>query len=88
MTKLGFFSGELAHLTPFQGLEFFGACLPVALGGLIFGIVQGRICAGGLSLIAKKPNDLSRSVILAIMMEFYAILALLASFLMLNHFQF
>ena len=60
----------------------------VALGGLIFGIVQGRICAGGLSLIAKKPNDLSRSVILAIMMEFYAILALLASFLMLNHFQF
>ena len=28
------------------------------------------------------------SVILAIMMEFYAILALLASFLMLNHFQF
>lgn len=43
---------------------------------------------GGLSLIAKKPNDLSRSVILAIMMEFYAILALLASFLMLNHFQF
>ena len=88
LTKLGFFSGELAHLTPFQGLEFFGACLPVALGGLIFGIVQGRICAGGLSLIAKKPNDLSRSVILAIMMEFYAILALLASFLMLNHFQF
>lgn len=71
-----------------SGLEFFGACLPVALGGLIFGIVQGRICAGGLSLIAKKPNDLSRSVILAIMMEFYAILALLASFLMLNHFQF
>lgn len=60
LTKLGFFSGELAHLTPFQGLEFFGACLPVALGGLIFGIVQGRICAGGLSLIAKKPNDLSR----------------------------
>ena len=84
LTKLGFFSGSLAQLTIFQGLEFLGACLPVAIGGLVFGIIQGRICAGGLSLIAKKPNDLSRSIILAIMMEFYAILALLASFLMLS----
>lgn len=88
LTKLGFFSGNLASLTLTEGWKFLGACLPVAIGGLIFGIVQGRICAGGLSLIAKKPNDLSRSIILAIMMEFYAILALLASFLMLNSFQF
>ncbi|HIY32833.1 V-type ATP synthase subunit K [Evtepia sp.] len=88
LTKLGFFSGTIAELTMVQGLAFFGACLPVAVGGLIFGIVQGRICAGGISLVAKKPNDLSRSIILAIMMEFYAILALLASFLMLNQFQF
>ena len=88
LTKLGFFSGTIAALTMVQGLAFFGACLPVAVGGLIFGIVQGRICAGGISLVAKKPNDLSRSIILAIMMEFYAILALLASFLMLNQFQF
>ena len=88
LTKLGFFSGGLLELTVREGLSFFGACLPVAIGGLVFGIVQGRICAGGISLIAKKPKDVSRSIILAIMMEFYAILALLASFLMLNHFQF
>lgn len=88
LTKLGFFSGQMAEITMTEGLKFFGACMPVAIGGLIFGIIQGRICAGGLSLVAKKPNDLSRSIILAIMMEFYAILALLASFLMLNSFQF
>ena len=88
LTKLGFFSSSVAQMSAFEGLKFFGACMPVAIGGLIFGIVQGRICAGGVSLIAKKPNDLSRSIILAIMMEFYAILALLASFLMLNSFQF
>ncbi|MDY3013948.1 MAG: V-type ATP synthase subunit K [Evtepia sp.] len=88
LTKLGFFSGQMAAITMTEGLKFFGACMPVAIGGLIFGIIQGRICAGGLSLVAKKPNDLSRSIILAIMMEFYAILALLASFLMLNSFQF
>ena len=84
--KLGFFSGGLSALTMMEGLKFFAACMPVAIGGLIFGIVQGRLCAGGLSLVAKKPNELSKSIILAIMMEFYAILALLASFLMLNSF--
>lgn len=86
LMKLGFFGGGLGALTMMEGLKFFAACMPVAIGGLIFGIVQGRLCAGGLSLVAKKPNELSKSIILAIMMEFYAILALLASFLMLNSF--
>lgn len=86
LMKLGFFSGGLQQLSMEMGLKFFGACMPVAIGGLVFGMVQGRLCAGGLSLVAKKPNELSKSIILAIMMEFYAILALLASFLMLNSF--
>ena len=37
-------------------------------------------------MLAKRPNEISKSIILAIMVEFYAILALLATFLMLNHF--
>lgn len=64
----------------------FAACMPVAIGCLIFGIMQGRMCATGLGMLAKRPNEISKSIILAIMVEFYAILALLATFLMLNHF--
>jgi len=60
--------------------------MPVAIGGFVFGIVQGRLGAGGLSLMTKRPNELSKSIILAIMVEFYAILALLSTFLMLNNF--
>ena len=86
LMKLGFFSGELLSLDLTAGLKFFGACLPVAVGGLVFGIVQGRLCASGLSLLAKRPNEISKSIILAIMVEFYSILALLASFLMINSF--
>ncbi len=86
LMKLGFFSGGLQQLTIENGLKFFGSCMPIAIGGLIFGIVQGRLCAGGLSLVAKRPGEMSKSIILAIMMEFYAILALLASFLMINSF--
>lgn len=86
LMKLGFFSGELLSLDLTAGLKFFGACLPVAVGGLVFGIVQGRLCSSGLSLLAKRPNEISKSIILAIMVEFYSILALLASFLMINSF--
>ena len=84
--KLGFFSGSLRVFTFNEGLTFFAACMPVAIGCLIFGIMQGRMCSTGLVMLAKRPNELSKSIILAIMVEFYAILALLATFLMLNNF--
>jgi V/A-type H+/Na+-transporting ATPase subunit K len=86
LMKLGFFDFELVALTLREGFSFFGACMPVAIGGFVFGIMQGRLGAGGLSLMTKRPNELSKSIILAIMVEFYAILALLATFLMLNSF--
>ena len=86
LMKLGFFSGSLVQLTLKEGMTFFGACMPVAVGCLIFGIMQGRMCAMGLVTLSKRPNEFSKSIILAIMVEFYAILALLATFLMLNNF--
>ena len=86
LIKLGFFSGTVRVLTLSQGAAFFAACRPVAIGCLIFGIMQGRMCATGLVMLAKRPGELSKSIILAIMVEFYAILALLATFLMLNNF--
>ena len=76
----------LRDLSLSQGASFFAACMPVAVGCLIFGIMQGRMCATGLVMLAKRPNEISKSIILAIMVEFYAILALLATFLMLNQF--
>lgn len=42
LMKLGFFSGELLSLDLTAGLKFFGACLPVAVGGLVFGIGTGQ----------------------------------------------
>ena len=86
LMKLGFFDGSLVLFTLREGFAFFGACMPVAIGGFIFGIVQGRLGAGGLSLMSKRPEELSKSIILAIMVEFYAILALLTTFMMLNNF--
>ena len=67
-----------------QGLQYFAACLPIALGGLISAIAQGKVAAASLNILAKKPDDWSKGMIFCITVEFYAILCLLASFLMLN----
>ena len=83
LMKLGFFSGELVMLTPGQGLMFLAACLPMAIGGLLSAIAQGRCAGAAVSMIAKRPDQISKGIIMAIMVEFYAILCLLASFLML-----
>ena len=79
-----FAANAAAPLTIAQGLQYFAACLPIALGGLISAIAQGKVAAASLNILAKKPDDWSKGMIFCITVEFYAILCLLASFLMLN----
>ena len=67
-----------------QGLQVLSACLPIAFGGLLSGIAQGKVAAASINILAKKPDDWSKGMILCITVEFYAILSLLASFMMLN----
>ena len=64
------------------GCQFFAACMPMALGGLLSAIAQGRVAAGSINILAKKPDDWSKGMVLCITVEFYAILSLLASMLM------
>ena len=82
--RMGLLSGVLPQLTVAQGMQYFVACLPMALGGLFSAIAQGRVAAGSINILAKKPDDWSKGMIFCITVEFYAILCLLASFLMLN----
>ena len=60
------------------------ACLPIAIGGLMSAIAQGKVAAASINILAKKPDDWSKGMIMCIVVEFYAILCLLASFLMLT----
>ena len=60
------------------------ACLPIAIGGLMSAIAQGKVAAASINILAKKPDDWSKGMIMCIVVEFYAIFCLLASFLMLN----
>ena len=76
-------SASVASLTVAQGLQVVSACLPIALGGLLSAIAQGKVAAASINILAKKPDDWSKGMILCITVEFYAILSLLASMMML-----
>ena len=67
-----------------QALQIMSACLPIGIGGLLSAIAQGKVAAASVNILAKKPDDWSKGMILCITVEFYAILSLLASFLMLS----
>ena len=64
-----------------KGLMYLASCLPIAFGGLLSGIHQGKVAAAGVSLVAKKPDQSGRAITMASLVEFYAILPFLISFL-------
>ena len=80
---MGAFSGGIQPLTITQGLTIFVSCLPMAMGGWRSAIYQGRVAAASINIVAKKPDDWSKGIILCVIVEFYAILSLLASILLL-----
>ncbi|MBQ7871372.1 MAG: V-type ATP synthase subunit K [Oscillospiraceae bacterium] len=83
LIQMGMMDGSAANLTLVEGFQYFAACMPMALGGLLSAIAQGRVAAGSINILAKKPDDWSKGLILCGIVEFYAILSLLASMLML-----
>ena len=83
LISMGFINGTAGDLTLQQGLQYFVACMPMAIGGLLSAIAQGRVAAGSINILAKKPDDWSKGIIICGVVEFYAILSMLASMLML-----
>ena len=82
MNKIGLMGGGGAVVSTAAGWAIMLACLPMALGGLISAPAQARVAAAGVSLMAKQPKEMIKGVMMAVMVEFYAILSLLTSILM------
>lgn len=73
--------GAPVEISAMKGLLYLAACLPIAFVGLLSAISQGKAAAAGIMMVAKKPDQMSKGMIFAAMVETYAILALLVSFL-------
>ncbi|MBI5699298.1 V-type ATP synthase subunit K [Candidatus Saganbacteria bacterium] len=66
------------------GLQLFFAGLPVGVAGLVSGYYQGRASAAGIFLVAKRPEETGKAIILPAMVETYAVLGLLATILLVS----
>ena len=87
LLKINVFGGQMAQLTIQDGVAIFWACIPMALGGLLSAIAQGRVAAASINIVAKRPEQFSKGIILAGIVEFYAILSLVATILLVMMYQ-
>ena len=83
-----FVSALILQLLPgTQGLygfviALFFAALPIGIVGYYSAKYQGNVATAGMQILAKRPEDVMKGVILAAMVETYAILAFVVSLLM------
>ena len=80
--KIGVFSSAgMTDISWQGGLTILFACLPMAIVGLLSALHQAKVAVSGVALVAKRPEESGKAITMAIMVETYAVLALLISFL-------
>ena len=86
LMNVGVIGGSIAQLTMAQGWYLFISCLPIAIVGYFSAVFQGKVCATGMNILAKKPDDSIKGVTAAALVETYAIFSLLVSLLLILNF--
>lgn len=77
-------SGGQADITVVKGLVYLAVCLPIGIVGLVSAIHQAKTCVASINLVIKRPDQFGKSMLFPVMVEMYAILALLISFIALG----
>ncbi len=81
LMNIGIFGGINANIASEVGWLYIVASLPIAIGGLISGIAQGRAAVAGISLLAKRQSEFSKAMVSTTLVEIYALLSFLVSLL-------
>lgn len=74
-------------ITVMQGLNLLMAACPIGFVGYFSAVRQARVATAGLQILAKRPEHSTKGIIYAAMVETYAILAFVISFLMVLNFS-
>lgn len=80
LSQIGLLGGD-SDISIAKGFLYLFACLPIAIVGLFSAIAQGKTSAAAIGIVAKKPEQFGKAMIFPVMVETYAILALLISIL-------
>ncbi|MGI6688545.1 MAG: V-type ATP synthase subunit K [Christensenellales bacterium] len=84
LVNINALGGEMKAVEVMQGLSYIAAVLPVAVVGFYSAIYQGKVAAAGMLMVGQHPDMSGKAIMMTVMVETYAVLALLASFLMVN----
>ncbi len=82
LITLGAFGGGLKHPTLLQGFAFLGVGIFQSIVQWVSSIYQGKVCAAGIAIVAKHPEDSMKGAVNAVIVETYAVLGLLITLLL------
>jgi V/A-type H+-transporting ATPase subunit K len=83
LNKLNLLGTEIKFPTLQQGIEIFSICTVVSLVESISAVWQGKVSVASIYMVARKPEEVGKALVLPIFVEIYAILGLAAAFLLL-----
>ncbi len=83
LNKLGLLTATVKTPSLAQGLQIFSICVAVGLVEAISAVWQGKVSVASIYLVAKRPEEAGKALVLPIFVEIYAILGLAAGFLLL-----
>ena len=80
LLNIGILGGSM-DISVAKGLLYLAASLPIAIGGLVSAIAQGKAAVSGIALVAKRDQEFSKAMVSTTLVEIYALLAFLISLL-------
>ncbi|MFA5090220.1 MAG: V-type ATP synthase subunit K [Candidatus Omnitrophota bacterium] len=83
LNKLNLLGVDIKSPSLYQGLQIFSICLVVSLVESISAVWQGKVSVSSIYIVAKRPEEAGKALVLPIFVEIYAILGLAAAFLLL-----
>ncbi len=84
LNKLNLLTTQIKIPTIDQGIQILAICAVVSLVESISAVWQGKVSVSSIGIIAKKPEEAGKALVLPIFVEIYAILGLAAGFLLLQ----
>jgi V/A-type H+-transporting ATPase subunit K len=83
LNKLSLLGGAVKTPSASQGIEILAICFFASIVESVSAVWQGKVSASAIYIVAKRPEELGKAMVLPIFVEIYAILGLVASFLLL-----
>ncbi len=84
LINTGVLGGTMHPVSIEQGIAYVVSCLPIGIVGYYSAIKQGMVASAGMIMTGQRPEMSGKGITMTVMVETYAVLALLVSFLMVN----